>query len=76
MVDAVIMVKTEAGQSEETVVAVREVENVTEAHVVAGEFDLIAEVTADEVYDILHTASSGIQGLAGVLDTKTYIAMD
>ena len=76
MVDAVIMVKTDAGQSEETVVAVRELENVREAHVVAGEFDIIAEVSADEVYDVLHTASSSIQGLAGVLNTKTYIAMD
>lgn len=76
MVHAVIMVKTDAGQSEDTVVAVRDVGNVTEAHVVAGEFDIIAEVDADEVYDVLHTASSGIQGLDGVLDTKTYIAMD
>lgn len=76
MVDAVIMVKTAAGRSEETVVAVRDLENVTEAHVVAGEFDIIAEVSADEVYDVLHTASSNIQGLEGVVDTKTYIAMD
>ena len=76
MVDAVIMVKTDAGQSEATVVAVREIDTVTEAHVVAGEFDIIAEVTAEEVYDVLHTASSSIQGLEGVLSTKTYIAMD
>jgi DNA-binding Lrp family transcriptional regulator len=75
MVDAVIMVRTDAGQSEETVVAVRDLEHVREAHVVAGEFDIIAEVTAEEVYDVLHTASSNIQGLGGVLDTKTYMAM-
>ncbi len=75
MVDAVIMVRTDAGQSEETVVAVRDLEHVQEAHVVAGEFDIIAEVTAEEVYDVLHTASSNIQGLDGVLDTKTYMAM-
>lgn len=75
MVDAVIMVRTDAGQSEETVVAVRDIEHVQEAHVVAGEFDIIAEVSAEEVYDVLHTASSNIQGLDGVLDTKTYIAM-
>ncbi|MFB6361693.1 MAG: Lrp/AsnC family transcriptional regulator [Halobacteriales archaeon] len=75
MVDAVIMVRTDAGQSEETVVAVRDIEHVQEAHVVAGEFDIIAEVAAEEVTDVLHTASSNIQGLDGVLDTKTYIAM-
>ena len=76
MVHAVVLCKTEAGRSEETVEVIREVDGVTEAHVVAGEFDVIAEVEADEVYDVLHTASSGIQGLDGVVDTKTYIALD
>jgi DNA-binding Lrp family transcriptional regulator len=76
MVHAVIMVKTGAGESESTVADIRDVDGVTEAHVVAGEFDIIAEVEVDEVYDVLHTASSGIQGLDGVLDTKTYIALD
>ena len=76
MVTAVVMVKTEAGRSEETVGSVRDVEGVTEAHVVAGEFDVIAEVEAAEVYDVLHAASSNIQGLPGVTDTKTYIALD
>ena len=75
MVHAVIMVKTEAGRSEETVEVIRDVDGVTEAHVVAGEYDVIAEVEAEEVYDVLHTASSGIQGLDGVVDTKTYIAL-
>lgn len=76
MVHAVIMVKTGTGRSEDVVVAVRDIDGVTEAHVVAGEFDVIAEVEAEEVYDVLHTASSDIQGLDGVLDTKTYIALD
>lgn len=76
MVHAVIMVKTGAGESEATVGPIRDIDGVTEAHVVAGEFDIIAEVEVDEVYDVLHTASSGIQGLDGVLDTKTYIALD
>lgn len=76
MVRAFIMVKTGAGESEATVAAVRDIESVVEAHVVAGEFDVIAEVDAPEVYDVLHTASSSIQGLEGVVDTKTYFALD
>ncbi len=76
MVDAVIMVKTEAGRSEEMVEEIRTIDAVTEAHVVAGEFDVIAEVRAEEVYDVLHAASSAIQGLSGVANTKTYIALD
>ena len=76
MVTAVVMVKTGAGESEDSVEAIRAIDAVTEAHVVAGEYDVIAEVEADEVYDVLHTASSSIQGLPGVVDTKTYIALD
>ena len=76
MVHAFIMVKTAAGRSEDVLAAVRELDQISEAHVVAGEFDVIVEAEADEVYDVLHTSSSGIQGFTGVTDTKTYISMD
>lgn len=76
MVHAFIMVKTAAGTSERLVGPTRELEKVTEAHIVAGDWDIIAEVEADEVYDVLKTASGGIQALEGVADTKTYISMD
>ena len=76
MVHAFVMVKTGAGESEPMVEPVRELPLVTEAHIVAGAYDIIAEVDADEVYEVLKTASSSIQGLKGVVDTKTYIAMD
>lgn len=75
MVDAFIMVKTNAGASEDVVELVREMDTVQEAHIVAGEYDVIVEVNAPEVYEILHTASSSIQGLDGVVETKTYIAL-
>jgi len=76
MVDAFVMVKTGAGRSEEVVAAVREFADVTEAHIVAGEFDIMAEVAAEEVYDVLRAASSSIQDLDGVTGTRTYIALD
>ena len=76
MVDAFVMLRTGAGRSEDVVTAVREVEGVTEAHIVAGEFDVMAEVTAEEVYDVLKTASTSMQELDGVTETRTYIALD
>ncbi|WP_089880120.1 Lrp/AsnC ligand binding domain-containing protein [Halogeometricum limi] len=76
MVHAFIMVKTGAGESEQLLTPIREFETVTEAHIVAGAYDIITEVEADEVYDILKTSSSNIQGLQGVTDTKTYISME
>ncbi len=76
MVDAFVMIRTGAGRSEEVVAEVRGVEGVAEAHIVAGEFDIMTEVTAEEVYDVLRTASSSIQDLDGVTETRTYIALD
>lgn len=76
MVHAFIMVKTEAGESERLLEDIRGVGAVEGAHIVAGNYDVIAEVEAAEVYDVLETVSSTIQGIGGVTDTKTYIAMD
>jgi DNA-binding Lrp family transcriptional regulator len=76
MVDAFVMIRTGAGRSEEVVDAVREAEGVVEAHIVAGEFDIMTEVTAGKVYEVLRTASSSIQELDGVTETRTYIALD
>ncbi|WP_276301945.1 Lrp/AsnC family transcriptional regulator [Halorussus lipolyticus] len=76
MVHAFIMVKTAAGRSEDVVDAVRGLDRISEAHVVAGEFDIIVEADADEVYQVLHAASSDISGIDGVADTKTYMALD
>ncbi|WP_435359117.1 Lrp/AsnC family transcriptional regulator [Haloarchaeobius sp. DFWS5] len=75
MVHAFIMVKTAAGKSEELLDSIRGLASVSEAHIVAGNFDIITEVDADEVYDVMHTVASKLQGLDGVADTKTYIAL-
>jgi DNA-binding Lrp family transcriptional regulator len=76
MVHAFIMVKTGAGESEQLLEPIRTLEGVTEAHIVAGAYDLIVEADAAEVYDVLQTVTSGIQSLQGVSDTKTYISLE
>lgn len=76
MVRAFIMVETAAGESEDLLGPITDLPNVAEAHVVAGDYDVIAEVEADEVYDVIHTASGEIRRLDGVVDSKTYVAMD
>ncbi|WP_396611697.1 Lrp/AsnC ligand binding domain-containing protein [Haloferax sp. S1W] len=76
MVHAFIMVKTGAGESEQLLGPIRDFDTVTEAHIVAGAYDIIAEVDTDAVYEVLKTASTRIQGLQGVSETKTYISLD
>lgn len=76
MVHAFVMIETGPGESEGLLQTIRELNAIAEAHVVAGGYDIIAEATAPEVYKVLSTASTRIQGLESVIDTKTYIAMD
>ncbi|MFC6765320.1 Lrp/AsnC family transcriptional regulator [Natrinema soli] len=75
MVHAFIMVKTAAGKSEGLLAEIGDLESVADAHIVAGNYDIIAEVDASEVYEVLQAVSSSMRGLDGVTETKTYIAM-
>jgi DNA-binding Lrp family transcriptional regulator len=76
MVHALIMVETGTAKSTEILDGVTALEGVSEAHVVAGEYDVIAEFDGEEMYDVLETASSRIQGIDGVVDTRTYVSID
>lgn len=76
MVHAFVMVKTGVGESERLVQAIGDIDSVREAHIVAGTYDIIVEIDAPEVYDVLKTASTNIQALGGVTDTRTYISLD
>lgn len=76
MVHAFVMVKTDVAASESLLGMIRDLEPVAEAHIVAGEYDLIVEVAVSEVYEVLQTTASDIQSLDGVLETKTYISLE
>jgi len=76
MVHAFVMVQTDVGASESLLGMVRDLGPVAEAHIVAGEYDLIIELSVEEVYDVLKTTASEIQSLDGVLETKTYMSLE
>jgi len=76
MVRAFIMVKTAAGKSEGLLASIRDIEGVEEAHIVAGQYDIIVDAVADEVYDLMHNVATSLRDLDGIVDTKTYICLD
>ncbi|MEF8780320.1 MAG: Lrp/AsnC family transcriptional regulator [Haloferacaceae archaeon] len=76
MVHAFVMVKADVGEAATMLERVGSIGSVSEAHVVAGDHDLIVELDAPEVYDLLQTTADEIQGLEGVSDTKTYVSME
>lgn len=69
------MVKTDVAASESLLADIRELPAVSEAHIVAGAYDLIVELTAAEMSTVLQTTASDIQSLDGVLETKTYMSL-
>lgn len=76
MVRAFIMVKTAAGKSATLREQIEEMEAVLEAHVVAGEYDIIVEAMGEEVYEVIHTVATDLTSLDGVVDTRTYICLE
>lgn len=76
MTRAYVTVVTAAKMSPSVVSDLEAIDEVTEAHVVAGTFDVIAELEADETSDLLPIVTRQIQGIDGVGHTRTYIVLD
>ena len=76
MVHAFVMVEADSGDAETVLDGVLDVEGVAEAHIVAGDVDVIAEVEATEVRDVLRAVATDIRSLEGVSDTRTYVALE
>jgi len=76
MVRAYVTVITGSEASEDAVAAIRELPGVAEAHVVSGEFDVVAEIEGESVRDLQRTLTDGIHGAEGVGATRTYVQLD
>jgi DNA-binding Lrp family transcriptional regulator len=75
-VPAYIMVKANTGEADRLKDAIVGIDGVEDAHIVAGDVDLIVKVVVDTPAEVKTIAADGIQGIQGVEDTQTYIAMD
>jgi DNA-binding Lrp family transcriptional regulator len=76
MVHAYVMVVTASGTSQDVLPEIRALEGVTQAHVVDGEYDIVAEFDVPDTGDLLSRVTSEVQHLDGVDSTRTYIALD
>ncbi|MFB6162650.1 MAG: Lrp/AsnC family transcriptional regulator [Halococcoides sp.] len=76
MVIAYSMVTANTGEADRLKTEIEAIEGVTEVHVVAGDVDLIARVEVQSPAAVKTVAADQIQGITGVEDTQTYIAMD
>ena len=76
MVIAYVMVKAHTGDADRLKDEIEAVDGVVEAHIVAGDVDLIAKVDVETPAEVKDVAATHIQSIEGVESTQTYIAMD
>ena len=76
MVTAYVMVKAHTGDADRLRTEIEGIDGVEEAHIVAGDVDLIAKVSVDTPAAVKDVAATHVQDIEGVESTQTYIAMD
>ncbi|WP_436347255.1 Lrp/AsnC family transcriptional regulator [Natronorubrum sp. FCH18a] len=76
MVTAFIMVKANTGEADRLRDSIETIEGVQSAHIVAGDVDIIAKARVETPAAVKEIAATQIQGIEGIEDTQTYIAMD
>jgi DNA-binding Lrp family transcriptional regulator len=70
------MIKANTGEADRLRNDVEAIDGVDHAYIVAGDVDIIAKVSVDSPGAVKDVAATQIQGISGVEDTQTYIAMD
>ena len=76
MVTAFIMIKANTGEADRLRDSIESIEGVESAHIVAGDVDIIAKARVETPAAVKEIAATQIQGVSGVENTQTYIAMD
>ncbi|WP_265110148.1 Lrp/AsnC family transcriptional regulator [Halosolutus halophilus] len=76
MVTAFVMIKANTGEADRLRDSVESIEGVQSAHIVAGDVDIIAKAQVETPAAVKEIAATQIQGISGIEDTQTYIAMD
>jgi len=76
MVTAYVMVKAHTGDADRLRTEIEGIDGVEEAHIVAGDVDLIAKVSVETPAAVKDVAATHVQDIEGVESTQTYIAMD
>jgi DNA-binding Lrp family transcriptional regulator len=75
-VTAYIMIKANTGEADRLKENVQALDGVESAYIVAGDVDIIAKIHVETPGEVKDIAATQIQGIRGVEDTQTYIAMD
>lgn len=76
MTDAYVNVMVDAGAVSQAAEEIRAIDAVTTAHVVTGEYDIIAQLELEDQNDLPTIVADEIHSVTGVIDTITNVAFD
>jgi len=76
MVTAYVLIKANTSEADRLQQEIAAVDGVVEAHIVAGDVDLIAKLSVEAPGSVKDIAAEGFQSIDGVENTETYIGMD
>ncbi|MFA9427378.1 Lrp/AsnC family transcriptional regulator [Natronorubrum sp. A-ect3] len=76
MVHAYATIDTATGTAEGVCQTLRDTDGVVEAHVIAGDFDVMVEFAGENTQEILATITESVRPLEGVGATRTYVCLD
>ncbi len=71
---AYILIETSVGQAREVLASLRAMENVTEADIITGIYDLIALAEAEDMVALVDLVTARVQNIYGVERTITCVA--
>lgn len=76
MVIAYVLIKANTSEADRLLDDISALEDVLDAHVVAGDVDLISKVEVETPQDVKDIVANRIQSMDGVENTETYISME
>jgi DNA-binding Lrp family transcriptional regulator len=76
MVVAYVLVTASTGEAERLKGEMSAIDGVVSVDVVAGDVDFVVKVDVDSPAAVRDVAANRIHDIEGVVDTRTYIAMD
>ena len=76
MVVAYVLVKANTGEADRLKRSIDDIKGIERVSIVAGDVDLIAKLSVGSPAEVKEIAADAIQGVGGVENTRTYIAME
>ena len=76
MTDAYVKIVSDPGAVSRAARSIMEFDEVTDAHVVTGQYDIIAQLDLSDGEDLPVVVGERIHGVPGVIDTETHVAFE